>query len=203
MTEEDKLSPGYAAFLKTQNERLAQLKAYLDEQYPDPAEITLEIGCGHGHYLTAYAQQYSEANCLGIDLVSRRIRKACEKRDKRGLDNLRFLKAEVKEFMSIWPEHLSIERIFILFPDPWPKKRHTKNRIIQPTLLDILAERSHPGTALHFRTDHVGAFAWGGEVIREHPRWEQSDSVQWPFENPSWFQDLFDSYQSLTAVCLA
>ncbi len=201
MTADKSLSPGHIAFLEKQKLRLEALTALLDKYYPDPSAITLEIGCGHGHYLTAYAQQYAEANCLGIDLVTRRITKACQKRDKRGLKNLQFFKAEVKEFMSIWPERLSIERIFILFPDPWPKKRHTKNRIIQTALLDILAERSHSETALHFRTDHPGAFAWGVEVISEHPKWSHNPNVVWPFENPSYFQDLFDSYQSLTAVC--
>lgn len=201
MTSDYSLTPGHKAYLEGQKIRLRELTALLDEHYPEPAAITLEIGCGHGHYLTAYAQQYPGASCLGIDLVTRRISKACQKRDKRALNNLNFFKAEVKEFMSIWPARLSIERIFILFPDPWPKKRHTKNRIIQPALLDILAQRSANGTALHFRTDHEGAFAWGEEVINAHRQWSFNEQVEWPFENPSYFQDLFDSYQSLTAVC--
>lgn len=201
MISDNNLTPGHIAYLEGQKLRLAELTDLLDQHYPGPAAVTLEIGCGHGHYLTAYAQQYPDANCLGIDLVTRRITKACQKRDKRKLANLNFFKAEVKEFMSIWPERLSIERILILFPDPWPKKRHTKNRIIQTELLDILAQRSHPGTALHFRTDHEGAFAWGEEIITQHPKWHHDPKVEWPFENPSYFQDLFDSYQSLTAVC--
>lgn len=200
MSTENSLSAGHVAYLEAQKERLADLTGMLDQHYPDPAAMTLEIGCGHGHYLTAYAQQYPDSNCLGIDLVSRRITKALQKRDKRKLANLHFIKAEVKEFMSIWPKRLSIERIFILFPDPWPKKRHTKNRIIQPALLDILAERADADTTLHFRTDHAGAFEWGEEVISSHPGWHPDPQVEWPFENPSYFQDLFDSYQSLSAV---
>ena len=193
-------SPGHAAFLESQRNRVASLRGTLLQAFPDPASVVLEIGCGHGHYLTAYAQQHPDENCLGIDLVTKRIQKANEKRDKRGLHRLQFVKADVGEFLDAWPEHLGLSRVFILFPDPWPKKRHIKNRILQPGLLDRLASLSAAGTPLHFRTDDAANFAWGMEVIASHARWEIRDDVEWPFENPSYFQDLFEEHFSLTAL---
>ena len=193
-------SAGHERFLELQNQRIEQIRQELNHLFPDPADLVLEIGCGHGHYLTAFAQQNPESFCLGLDLVTRRIRKANAKRDKRNLCHLHFMKAEIREFMMAWPDHLCLERIFVLFPDPWPKKRHTKNRILQPSLLDELAKHSREGTALHFRTDDENNFAYGMEVIAAHQRWIIRDDIDWPFENPSFFQDLFTDYQSLTAL---
>lgn len=193
-------SPGHARFLQARSERIRALRQALDDLYPRKADITFEIGCGHGHYLTAYAEAHPDRECLGIDLVSKRIRKACAKRDKRRLGNLRFLKAEIRECLSAMPDRLSLERILVLFPDPWPKKRHAKNRILQPGLLDELARMARPDAALHFRTDDPDNFAYGMDVIASHPRWIIQDDLAWPFENPSFFQELLGRYQSLTAV---
>lgn len=198
--ETESKSVGHEAFLQSQKERVGLIREELNRLFPEPTELVLEIGCGHGHYLTAYAEQHPESYCLGLDLVTKRIRKANAKKDKRDLNRLHFMKAEIREFMVAWPEHLSLERIFILFPDPWPKKRHSKNRILQLNLLDELSKHARAGTALHFRTDHENNFSWGVEIVASHDKWIIRDDVEWPFENPSFFQDLFTAYQSLTAL---
>ena len=192
-------SAGHERYLTLQKQRIEQIHAELNRLFPQPTELVLEIGCGHGHYLTAYAEQHPDSYCLGIDLVTKRIFKANAKRDKRNLNRLHFIKAEIREFMMAWPDQLKLERVFVLFPDPWPKKRHTKNRILQPSLLDELAKHSHSSTTLHFRTDDEKNFAYGMDVIGSHEQWTIRDDVEWPFENPSFFQNLFTSYQSLTA----
>ena len=191
---------GHAHYLAERASRIQQIKVFFEASYPDKAEITLEIGCGHGHYLVAYAQQHPEINCLGVDLVTKRILKAGIKAGKRQLRNLHFLKADIRELLEAWPQRLIVTRVFILFPDPWPKKRHVKNRVIQEGLLDQLGTCARPGTPLHFRTDHEGQFAWGLELMASHPHWQLRDDWEWPFENPSYFQDLLGKYQSLTAV---
>ena len=200
MSDEVSLSPGHKRFLSQQAERIQALRVFFQTELPGDRPITLEIGCGHGHYLTAYAQAHPESLCLGIDIVTKRIRKACQKRDKRGLGNLHFLKAEVREFFMACPDNLKLERVFILFPDPWPKKRHIKNRIIQDQLLTQIATHACPETLLHFRTDHSANFAWGHERIDKHRQWKVRDEAPWPFESPSFFQDLLGSRFSLSAV---
>lgn len=200
MSEIEAKTSSHAAFLEKQGARVAGIRDELNRLYPEPVNLVLELGCGHGHYLTAYAEAHPEAHCLGLDIVSKRIRKANAKRDKRKLSQLNFIKVEVREFMMALPDQVQLDRIFILFPDPWPKKRHAKNRIIQSELLDDLAKHGRPGTALHFRTDDENNFAWGMEVIASHSGWAIRDDQKWPFENPSFFQDLFTSYESLTAL---
>jgi tRNA (guanine-N7-)-methyltransferase len=191
----------YEAFLRRRAERIQRLREDLQELFPDRSALTLELGCGHGHFLTAFAEAHPQARCLGVDLVSKRIRKARAKAGKRGLDNLAFLKAEVGELLDAWPETLPVERIFVLFPDPWPKKRHAKNRILQLPVLDRLACRAQPDTCLHFRTDHPGNFSWNREQIALHPLWEIDPLAEWPFESSSFFQELLPDYQSFTARC--
>jgi tRNA (guanine-N7-)-methyltransferase len=190
----------YRRFLQARQQRVAALRAELAARYPQPTGLVFEIGCGHGHYLTAYAAAHPRSNCLGIDLVTRRIAKAQRKRDKQALPNLHFIKADIREMIEAWPARLAIERTFILFPDPWPKKRHAKHRILQPALLDALARVAAPGAPLQFRTDHEANFSWGLAVIARHPLWEIRDDAPWPLENPSYFQQLFGNYRSLTAL---
>jgi len=196
----DALSEGHRRFLEARQQRVEALRETLLPWLPRERDLVLEIGCGHGHFLTAYAAAHPEQVCVGIDLVSRRIRKALAKRDKEGLRQLQFLKAEVTEFLDAWPETAYLQRIFVLYPDPWPKKRHIKNRILQPAVLDRLAEISASGATLHFRTDHPGNFEWVYETIKAHPCWHLRADLAWPFENPSFFQDLLGIHESLSAI---
>ena len=192
-------NPDHQRHLEIRAKRVRDLGNRLRKILPDDEGITLEIGSGHGHFLTAYAAQHPETTCLGVDLVSRRIEKAEEKRAKRALTHLHFLKAEVTELLEAWPRGRLLERCFVLFPDPWPKKRHIKNRILQPLLLETLAGFASPGARLHFRSDHERCFEWGLEQIDAHPRWTICGNASWPFEKPSYFQELAQSYRSLTA----
>ena len=179
------------------------LAKHLAELFAEPATITLEIGCGHGHYLAAYAEAHPEEICVGIDLVTKRVKKGESKRDKRGLEHLMFLKAEAHEFLDALPPHVTIGRAFILFPDPWPKKRHWKNRFVEETLLNKLAEKTKPGAMLYLRTDHAGYFDWMKEHVAANRFWQGRPEAPWPFEAPSFFQNLMTSWQSLPVERLA
>jgi len=190
-----KPSPEFLEQVRRRREELARL---CGEEFPEPEAITLEIGCGHGHFLTAYAEAHPNERCVGIDILAKRVRKGEAKANRRSLDNLCFIKAEALEFLDVLPEHVTLQRTFLLFLDPWPKKRHWKNRIVQAPLLDRLAARSPQGQ-LYFRTDHEGYFEWAVEHICAHPEWEIDDEAPWPFEAPSFFQDLMESWQSLCA----
>lgn len=191
---------GYEAVQIRKSERLTALREELQYTCIDKERILLEIGCGHGHYLAAYAEAHPEQFCVGIDLVSQRIEKAQRKVSVKNLDNLAFFKAECMECLECLPEETKIEAAFMLFPDPWPKSRHHKKRMIQPSFLTALGNRCEPGTPFYFRTDHSGYLQWTREHFAEHPDWEESAEVDWPFENPSFFQDFMEDYGSLVAL---
>jgi len=190
---------------KMRQERIAELREKLAEVLPadivsGARPLTLEIGCGHGHFLAAYATAFPQEFCLGFDLISKRIERANRKRELAELGNLAFFKAEATELLLALPEACRLGKIFFLFPDPWPKKRHHKNRLIQTEMLDRLANRAVAGTRLHFRTDHAEYFEWSRELVDAHPLWKRLVDAPWPFEHETYFQKILpDAYQSLIA----
>lgn len=164
---------------------------------PAPIELTLEIGCGHGHWLVDFADAFPERQCLGIDIVGDRIERANRKKERAELENARFLRGEAMEVLDAIPEQVILKEVFILFPDPWPKKRHWKNRLFGSRFLDELAARSKTGARCYFRTDHEDYFAWAEEVVAEQTSWWRDPNFIWPFERETVFQSRAESYRSL------
>ena len=161
--------------------------------------ILFEAGCGHGHWLTDYAEANPGSICVGIDLISWRIRKGNEKKAKRGLQNLHFYKAELSEFLGSLPAAIRFDRTVLLFPDPWPKAKHHRRRMVQPNFLDEVACRTDRGGEFCFRSDDRPYFDWTVEHLSEHPEWEIDASAQWPYESETYFQSLMDAYHSVVA----
>lgn len=189
----------YADIIAEIEQRKEKLARYCGEVLTKQTNITLEVGCGHGHFLTAYAQAHPDECCIGIDLVTKRIEKGILKKSKYNIKHLYFIKAELNEFLDSIPTGVVFHNIFMLFPDPWPKKRHHKNRMMQYSFLDKIANYSTANTKFYLRTDHVDLFNWSTETIQNHPLWGLDDSADWPFENDSFFQNLMDNWQSLIA----
>ncbi len=177
--------------------RKAELRAALADCLGGKERVALELGCGHGHWLTDFAASQAELFCLGIDVIGDRIARANRKAERAGLANIRFLKAEASEVLEVLPEGVTFESVIILFPDPWPKKRHWKNRLFNASFLGALSERCSAGTKLYFRTDHNGYFAWAEEVAETLTDWTVSRDADWIFERETVFQSKADLYQSL------
>ncbi|ATC64022.1 SAM-dependent methyltransferase [Nibricoccus aquaticus] len=190
-----------ADYLSRRDSRLSALKTFLADSVPAKAlsQLTFEIGCGHGHYLTAYAAAHPDAFCIGIDLLKDRIIRAGRKRDRAKLTNLLFLEAEAREFLDALPSLAALADIFILFSDPWPKRRHHKNRILQSDFLSALAAKTRPGARLCFRTDYAPYFSAAQATVASHSDWKVDASDSWPFELETVFQSRAASYQSLVA----
>lgn len=163
-------------------------------------ELVWELGCGHGHFLNAYAAAHPEKVCVGIDLVGERVERSAKKRDRNQLSNLHFLRSEARLFLAEWPASRAFSTVFILFPDPWPKSRHHKHRILQPEFLTSLATRCVPGARVHFRTDYRPYFEDARQTLREHPQWEVVDEP-WPFEFETVFQSRAPGHDSVSARC--
>ncbi|WP_404424607.1 tRNA (guanosine(46)-N7)-methyltransferase TrmB [Nibricoccus sp. IMCC34717] len=188
-----------AEYLQRRDARCLALREDLAKRLGGAGECTLEIGCGHGHFLTAYAEAHPDELCVGIDIILDRIERAERKRTRAGLEQLQIIRAEALEFLDALPEGVRWDRIFILFPDPWPKRRHHKNRLLQPDFLTRLAATAAPGAQLCFRTDHEGYFADALATVRDHPLWRLAPDAAWPFERPTVFQERAAAYQSWIA----
>jgi len=189
-----------AEFITRRDARRATLQRQLAELLAAHPSFTLEIGAGHGHFLTDYAAAHPKEFCVGCDLLRDRVERAIRKRDRARLANLVFLKAEAAELIAALPSQVMLRRVFVLFPDPWPKRRHHKHRLMQADILHALAAKSAPGADLCFRTDDAAYFAAAKSEVLAHPDWEITAATPWPFERETVFQSRAPAYQSLIAL---
>jgi tRNA (guanine-N7-)-methyltransferase len=200
---DEEMSPRRAAVEAARVERCALLRTELDGLLPLAAKAAtrvLEIGSGHGHFLEAYASAHTEHFCVGIDYCAERSRRAARKQQRHVHGNLHFLRAEVWEFLDSLPAELRFDRVFVLFPDPWPKRRHQKYRLISGRFLARLARCVTRDGALYLRTDAAAYFAEARETIATHDAWRIAPEAPWPFEQSTVFQTKAPSYQSLVAL---
>jgi tRNA (guanine-N7-)-methyltransferase len=187
------------AHLARMAERRAELAASLATVVPAGVRFVLEIGCGHGHFLTAYAKVHPAENCVGIDLIRERIERAERKRERAGLANLRFVRAEARMFLDALPPGAALAAVFVLFPDPWPKRRHHKHRLLDEEFFHALAARAGEGTPFFFRTDHGPYFQAAEAVLRVSADWRLVPGEPWPFEHTTVFQQRASRHFSLVA----
>jgi tRNA (guanine-N7-)-methyltransferase len=137
---------------------------------------------------------------VAIDIIRERLERARRKTERAGIRNVSWVLAEAEEFLTALPDGFRINhRIFILFPDPWPKRRHWKNRLIQPGFLDRLAACAAPGTRLCFRTDHAPYFAAAVAMLKAHGAWSVQSPDQWPFEQRTVFEARAAMFESIVA----
>ena len=198
-TNKTLIPEGYLKELKRAEERKAEISQYLEKCLPEQAKILFEAGCGHGHWLTSYAMENPKQFCLGIDLIAGRVDKANKKKEKRDLGNVHFIKAELGEFLEVLPTTITLEAVVFLFPDPWPKAKHHKKRMIQSAFLEQLASRMEKKGLFYFRTDDRSYFDWTIEHLNESKFWQIQEGAEWLHEENTYFQNLMDGYFSVVA----
>lgn len=125
----------------------------LDSLFGRTAPRVLEIGFGNGESLAAMAQAHPHIDYLGIEVHRPGIGHLLIQAETLGLANLRVMCSDAVEALKHQIPDASLERIQIFFPDPWPKKRHHKRRLIQPSFVALLAQKLKPGASLHLATD--------------------------------------------------
>jgi len=153
------------------------LPAYrIDPDIPDlrqaferSAGLVVEIGFGNGQALAWMAAQEPEKNFAGIEVHDPGVGRLLNALDDAGLDNVRVAKADAVEVLERQVLAGSLDEVRIYFPDPWPKKRHHKRRLIQPPFLDLISARLKPGGLLHLATDWAPYAEWMLEAIAATP----------------------------------
>jgi tRNA (guanine-N7-)-methyltransferase len=147
---------------------------------PDAAEIWLEIGFGGGEHMAAQAERNPEVLIIGCEPFLNGVGSALRHIEERSLENVRLHAGDGRGVIEALPEG-SLDRAFILFPDPWPKARHHKRRFIQTETLDALARAIRPGGRLRFITDWKDYASWTLERITRRPefRWLAETAADW------------------------
>jgi len=125
----------------------------LDAVFPRPAPVNLEIGFGMGDSLLAMARENPASNFLGIEVHKPGIGKLLNGLAREQIDNVRILCRDAREVLQNCIVPNSLARVLLLFPDPWPKKKHHKRRLVQPDFVELVASRLQPAGRFHLATD--------------------------------------------------
>jgi len=156
--------------MENQNSLVVELDSIVEplnlaQLFPKPQPLEVELGCGDASFLVEYARRQPERNFIGVERLLGRIRKLDRKGRRAGLTNLRGVRIESSYFLQyLLPPH-SASALHIYFPDPWPKKRHHKNRLINERFPELARAALAPGGKVYLRTDAAEYFQQMTEVF--------------------------------------
>lgn len=140
-----------------------------DPLYRRSAPLIVEVGFGMGAATAQIAASLPGMNFLGIEVHTPGVGKLLSEIEKQGLANLRILHHDAVEFLETCVRTGTVSGFHVFFPDPWPKKRHHKRRLIQRPLTDLLASRLKPGGYIYFVTDWEDYALWARDALDSTP----------------------------------
>lgn len=163
--------------------------------------LEVDLGCGDGSFLMEMARHFPERDFLGTERLLGRVRKVCRKLTRRGLENARVLRLESRYTVEWLLPEASVTRLHLLCPDPWPKLRHNRRRLMQHAFLEAVENALLPGGEFLFMTDHEEYFQWAREKVEAYGKfnvleWNEDTffypktdfQVQWEGEGKSMFR---------------
>ena len=148
----------------------------LEGLFPAAQPAELEIGCGDGGFLLQMAQQHPDRNFLGVERLLGRIRKLSKKGQNASLTNLRLLRLEGRYVMKYLLPEKAFEAIHVYFPDPWPKDRHARHRLIDGEFPQTAARLLKKVGVVHLRTDDVTYFKQMKTVFCAHGGFNEKET---------------------------
>ena len=151
------------------------------------SQVWLEIGFGGGEHLAWQARHHPDVGIIGCEPFEDGVVKVLALIDETGLPNIQVHPDDVRPLLRWLPEN-ALDRTFVLFPDPWPKVRHRKRRLVATPLLDQLARVLKPGAELRLATD-IGDYARTMLVaLMRHPsfRWTATGPTDWRIRPADW-----------------
>ena len=157
-------------------------------------DVWLEVGFGAGEHLLWQAQHHPRVGLIGAEPYISGVAKLLSKIDEAEPPNIRLHTDDARDIIDALPD-ASLGRVFILFPDPWPKTRHHKRRFVQMDILDRLARVMKPGAELRFASDDAPYFEWTLERICAHPAfvWSAASSADWLTRPEDWPQTRYEA----------
>jgi tRNA (guanine-N7-)-methyltransferase len=178
-----KLRAGQQRLMEAQLPRLAVVlpatgELALRQLFPTASDVWLEIGFGAGEHLAWQAERHPDIGFLGSEVFHNGVARLLAHAAERGLGNIRVYPEDARALIEALPA-ASIGRVFLLFPDPWPKRRHAKRRFVGRPNLDRLARVMRAGAELRMASDDPGQVRWMLEQTLPHPAFE------WPAAGPA------------------
>jgi tRNA (guanine-N7-)-methyltransferase len=170
--------------------------AYTPLPNPPPQggrEFWLEIGFGGGEHLAHQAALYPHVGIIGCEPYINGIGDLLKKIDAQKLSNIRIFTDDARLLIEKLPDSC-LEKIFILYPDPWPKTRHHKRRLVSKETLDMLARVMKKGAELRLATDHADYATWMLERLLTHPdfSWQAKTASDWKSPPSDWITTRYE-----------
>lgn len=147
-----------------------------EEIFETNRPLEIDLGCGDGSFLVAMASHYQERNFLGVERLLGRVRKVIRKAEKNSLLNLKVLRLELSYTIEwLLPDDCA-NRMHLLFPDPWPKKKHHKRRMVNKSFCESLVRILKEDGEFLFKTDHPDYFE---ESMRALENFDLLEQLSW------------------------
>jgi len=173
------------------------LKGQWNSVFGNPRQpLDLEIGCGNGFFFEHQVQSHPQRNLLGIEIKYKPLIQSVRRVRRVGLENGRGLRIKAEKISAIFQKD-ELDQIFIFFPDPWPKRRHQKNRLLKKSFFEMLLDLQKRDQYIVFKTDSENYFDFVREQIQDLPlevlRYTRDlHKSEWASENfPTAFEKIF------------
>ena len=149
------------------------------EVFGREAPLVVEVGSGQGHAIVHAAEQHPERNFLAIEVFRAGLARTMIRADWAGADNLRLIEANAPEVLERALPVGSVDELWVFFPDPWAKARHTKRRLVSDDFARIAAQALRPGGVLRLATDWAHYAVQMREVMDAAPAFERAFTGEW------------------------
>jgi tRNA (guanine-N7-)-methyltransferase len=158
------------------------------------SDVWLEVGFGGGEHLLWQAQAHPDIGLIGAEPYVSGVAKLLSRVAPAPVANLLLYTEDATDIIDALPDS-SLGRVFVLFPDPWPKTRHHKRRFIQMAMLDQLARVMKPGAELRFGTDDKSYLVWALERLSAHHafQWLANSAADWRARPDDWPQTRYEA----------
>jgi tRNA (guanine-N7-)-methyltransferase len=153
--------------------------------------IEMDLGCGKGAFLFWAAQTQPQQNFIGVDRLLRRLRRVDRKAVRAGLRNLHLLRIETTYLISKLVPDQSVSTYHVLFPDPWPKRRHRSRRLISAPFLVDVRRTLTMGGIINCATDHEEYFEWMQREFQKDGGFTKGEPALLPEEAQTDFERKF------------
>ncbi|MEM8869680.1 MAG: tRNA (guanosine(46)-N7)-methyltransferase TrmB [Pseudomonadota bacterium] len=166
----------------------------LNTLFDRSAPVHLEIGFGGGEHLLGIAQANPDVDFIGCEPFVNGVAMFLPKLDERSLSNLRVHAGDARDVLDVLPDR-SLDRCYLLYPDPWPKKRHHRRRFINPENLAPLARTLRPGAELRIATDIPDYVRHSLEHLHKHPDFTfcANSAADWRIPWTGWIRTRYEA----------
>lgn len=156
--------------------------------------VWLEIGFGRGEHLAAQARAHPDVRFIGAEPFLNGVAGLLQQIDAHHIENINIFDEDVRSLLPALPNQ-SLDRVFLLFPDPWPKVRHHKRRFVCRENLDLLARTLKPGAEFCFATDHADYAAWTLREVTAHGgfEWTAEKAADWRDPPAGWVETRYQA----------